>query len=166
MLFVLPVVIGSFFLSRNKPIKAPVDLNTKQVNFPKDLKTPPQDVNCDESFLFYEENLKTQNTKLRFENLHLKIEDKIWRLRFFFDDGDEGEIPTYQVFLEDENEYTDLIESNKNSPGPKYKEISSKESELIYQEHGYLNEDKDEFIHTENKKILKVISEKSECTRN
>lgn len=165
----LPIIIGSFFYLGRRPQKSS-ELDNPPISQKNDNKAEvapaKEDPKCLESFTFYEQKISALPLSLRFKNSHLKVEDKIYRLRFFYDDGDEGEIPTYQVFLEDEQEYADLIETTKLSPGPLYQEILKKNVESLYEESGLLNEDNDEFIHVENKKILKVISSKAECVRD
>lgn len=165
----LPIIIGSFFYLGRRPQKSS-ELDNPSISKKADHKAEvapiKEDPKCLESFTFYEQKISALPLSLRFKNSHLKIEDKIYRLRFFYDDGDEGEVATYQVFLEDEQEYADLIETTKLSPGPKYQEILQKNFELLYDESGLLNKESDEFIHVENKKILKVISNKAECVRD
>lgn len=170
LFLLLPIFVGSFFYL--KP-QFEISKSSKEAILPLGnedhiLATSKNESECHDSFVFYEEKISNNPEffSLRFRNVHLKIEEEIYRLRFFYDDGDEGEVPTYQVFIEDEQEYADLIETTKLKPGPKYESLLKAKTEKLYEESALLNEQSDEFIHLENKKVLKIISEKSECIRN
>ena len=56
----------------------------------------------------------------RFENIHKKVEQTIYRLRFFYKDGEEGEIENFLVYKEDSSENPHLIEKSPYKKGPLY----------------------------------------------
>jgi hypothetical protein len=50
-----------------------------------------------------------------------KIGGTIYRLRHFFKDGDEGEIETFLVYQEDQNETPSIVEKSHYNKGKLYK---------------------------------------------
>lgn len=79
---------------------------------------------------------KNEALDLRFENTHKKIENKIYRLRHFFKDGDEGEIETFLVYLEDKAEMARIIEKSSYTKGQLYTKIETTKGKILYHEEG------------------------------
>lgn len=100
---------------------------------------------------------KGQKLILRFENIHKKIDQAIYRLRFFYKDGDEGEIENFLVYREDSSETPHIIEKSAYKKGPIYTKIEKAQGNILYRENGFnLNEDKSSnlFLHYSNDKII------------
>ena len=72
----------------------------------------------------------------RFENTHLRIEGKVFRLRRFYKDGAENEKEKYLVLEEDENEEAILKESSDHKPGALFQKLQKSNAEIIYKEEG------------------------------
>ncbi len=107
--------------------------------------------------------LKKENPPLfRFSNIHKKIGGTIYRLRHFFKDGDEGEIETFLVYQEDQNETPSIVEKSHYNKGKLYKKIEDSTGELLYQEEGY-NLEQDTFLHYINGKLSSIHSQSEEC---
>ncbi|MDD4975624.1 MAG: hypothetical protein PHY93_14805 [Bacteriovorax sp.] len=79
---------------------------------------------------------KTEKLDLRFENTHKKIANKIYRLRHFYKDGDEGEIETFLVYLEDKAEMARIIEKSSYTKGTLYTKIEEAKGAILYHEEG------------------------------
>lgn len=100
---------------------------------------------------------KTEKIDLRFENTHKQIEKKIYRLRHFFKDGDEGEIETFLVYLEDRAEMARIIEKSAYKKGTLYKKIEEASGITLYHEEGInLNENVSGslFLHYINNQLM------------
>lgn len=94
---------------------------------------------------------RTEKTSVRFVNVHKKIDGVVYRLRFFYKDTSESEIPTYLLYQEDQNEEEHLVETSPYKKGTKYLEIEKASGTVIYTEEGVnLGEDQDLFLHFEN----------------
>lgn len=72
----------------------------------------------------------------RFENVHKRLDGKVFRLRRFYKEGQEGEKPKFLVFEEDKNEEGVLKESSDYKPGNLYQKILEANAEVIYSEEG------------------------------
>lgn len=95
---------------------------------------------------------KNQRPDLRFNNIHKKIGTQIYRLRHFFKDGDEGEIETYLVYLEDSLENARIVEKSSYKKGKLYLKIESLEGQILYREEG-LNLGEHLFLHYVNNQL-------------
>lgn len=92
-----------------------------------------------------------------FFNIHKEIDGKIFRLRFFFKDGENSEIPTYLVYEEDINEEELIIENTSHQKGPLYKKIESAKGEILFTGSAYdMPGELDLFLYYENN-ILKDL---------
>lgn len=88
----------------------------------------------------------------RFENIHKRIDNKVYRLRRFFKDGDEGEIETYLTYVEDKDETARVVEKSSYKKGDFFKEIESAKGQIIYHEEG-LNVSDNLFLHYINNEL-------------
>lgn len=79
---------------------------------------------------------KKEQLDLRFENTHKKIGDKIYRLRHFYKDGDEGEIETFLVYVEDKTEMARIIEKSSYTKGVLYIKVEEQKGKILYHEEG------------------------------
>jgi len=95
----------------------------------------------------------TQKLDLRFNNTHKKIGSQIYRLRYFFKDGDEGEIETYLVYLEDSLENAKIVEKSSYKKGKLFLKIESFPGEILYREEG-LNLGDNLFLHYINNQLM------------
>lgn len=95
---------------------------------------------------------KNQRPDLRFNNTHKKIGTQIYRLRHFFKDGDEGEIETYLVYLEDSLENASIVEKSSYQKGKLYLKIEAQEGQILYREEG-LNLGEHLFLHYVNNQL-------------
>jgi hypothetical protein len=96
--------------------------------------------------------MKNQFNQLRFENIHKKIGPNIYRLRHFFKEGDESEIETFLVYLEDHEENARIVEKSTYKKGQLFLKIEKTEGEIIYHEEG-LNHGEDLFLHYINNQL-------------
>jgi hypothetical protein len=90
--------------------------------------------------------IKNNLSQLRFENIHKKIGSHIYRLRHFFKDGDEGEIETFLVYVEDFEENAKIVEKSTYSKGHLFLKIEKSKGDIIYHEEG-LNFGENLFLH-------------------
>lgn len=95
---------------------------------------------------------KNKRPDLRFNNTHKKIGTQIYRLRHFFKDGDEGEIETYLVYLEDSLENASIVEKSSYQKGKLYLKIEAQEGQILYREEG-LNLGEHLFLHYVNNQL-------------
>lgn len=94
---------------------------------------------------------KNKSTSVRFKNIHKNVEGNIYRLRFFYKDSSENEIPSYLLYLEDKNEEEHLVEKTSYKKGPLYSKIENVDGTVIYTEEGVNIETHGElFLHYEN----------------
>ena len=75
---------------------------------------------------------KQQVTNSRHQNIHKSIDGKIYRLRYFYKDGAEGERLQYLVYKENEQEEDILIETSPYKKGKQYQKIENALGEIIY----------------------------------
>lgn len=100
---------------------------------------------------------KIEKTSVRFVNVHKKVDGVVYRTRFFYKDTSEGEIPTYLLYKEDQNEADHLIETSAYKKGPQYLKIEKALGSIIYTEEGVnIGAAQDLFLHYENK-VLKDL---------
>ena len=114
ILFVLVTVIFIYVSYKNDTEIFNKKVSHQKTNFALTSTSNPSKI-CKEykETYPYLDKLKLEiPIQLRFENTHLKINNKIYRLRHFFKDGDEGEIETFLVYLEDQNEDAHIIEKS------------------------------------------------------
>jgi hypothetical protein len=94
---------------------------------------------------------RTEKTSVRFVNVHKKVDGIVYRLRFFYKDASENEIPTYLLYKEDQNDEEHIIESTAYKKGAEYLKIEKAQGSVIYTEEGVnLGIDQDLFLHYEN----------------
>ena len=94
---------------------------------------------------------RTEKTSVRFVNVHKKVDGIVYRLRFFYKDASENEIPTYLLYKEDRNDEEHIIESTAYKKGAEYLRIEKAQGSVIYTEEGVnLGIDQDLFLHYEN----------------
>lgn len=97
---------------------------------------------------------KSYKTDTRFFNIHKKVDGITYRLRYFFKDGNEVEIPTYLLYKEDQNDEEHIIESKARKKGPMYLKIEAAIGDITYTEEGLnVGADQDLFLHYVNKKL-------------
>ena len=115
---------------------------------------------CDlfkKNYAHLDELKKNKKLDLRFENIHKKIDRNIYRLRHFYKDGDEGEIETFLVYLEDQKERTRIIEKSSYKKGPFYLKIETTKGQILYHEEGVNLSENDSgnlFLHYINNQIM------------
>lgn len=92
-----------------------------------------------------------------FRNVHKKINNTVYRLRFFYKDGDNGNVPTYLVYQEDKSDNEYIIESTPIKKGNIYKRIEKAQGEIIYDSEAYELKDKNDlFIRYENGEVKEL----------
>lgn len=106
-----------------------------------------------QSYSSIKEIEKKFTPSLLFTNIHKQIDGKVYRLRFFFKDGTNGEIPTFLVYEEDQNEEELIIENTAYKKGPLYLKVERSLGENLYEARGYELAENDAFIHYENGKL-------------
>lgn len=127
--------------------KAPDEAVTSQHNTASD--------NACQGLRSHYQNLKeikrTEKTSVRFVNVHKKVDGIVYRLRFFYKDSSENEIPTYLLYKEDQNDEEHIIETSPYKKGAQYLNIEKATGTVIYTEEGVnLGVDQDLFLHYEN----------------
>lgn len=109
------------------------------------------------SYSSIDEVKKREKIDLRFVNVHKKVDGIVYRLRFFYKDSSENEIPTYLVYKENQNDEDILTEKSAYKKGKLYNRIEKALGEIIYTEEGMnIGADQDLFLHYENK-VLKDL---------
>jgi hypothetical protein len=88
------------------------------------------------SYLHLDELRTKSKLDLRFENTHKEVGGKVYRLRHFYKDGPEGEIETYLVYQEDQNENAKIIEKSSYKKGNLYSKIELNKGKILYHEEG------------------------------
>lgn len=97
---------------------------------------------------------KVEKVTTRFVNIHKKVDGHVYRLRFFYKDGTESEIPTFLLYKEDSNDDEHIIENKSYKKGQQYTSIEKAEGEILYTEEGVnLGQDQDLFLHFENNEL-------------
>lgn len=95
--------------------------------------------------------------QLRFRNIHKKVDGTIYRLRFFYKDGDNGDIPTYLVYKEDSSENEFIVENTSKIKGKLYQKIEKANGEILYDSEAFeLQGKNDLFIRYENEEIKEL----------
>jgi hypothetical protein len=120
---------------------------------------------CEEAKKTYDnlDLLKKKNKlDLQFENTHKKVLTNIYRLRRFYKDGDEGEIETFLVYLENIEGNAKLIEKTPYKKGPLFLKIERYDGEIIYHEEG-LNLNDDLFLHYINNQLMGLEGKNIDC---
>ncbi len=93
-------------------------------------------------------------SELRMRNKHLQVDGEIYRLRQFYDDGDEGERLTYLVYIEDADEFATIIERSPYKKGSKYLELEKRNAQILFEEEAYSVEDL--YMHYRNGKLIRA----------
>lgn len=97
---------------------------------------------------------KKERVTPRFENVHKKVDGIIYRLRFFYKDHAEGEVPTYLLYREDQQENAFIVENSAYKKGKNYLKIEKAQGEILYTEQGLNVGDEDEiFLHYVNNEL-------------
>ncbi len=97
---------------------------------------------------------KIEKVSTRFLNIHKKVDGLVYRLRFFYKDANESEIPTFLLYKEDKNEEAHIIENTAYKKGPQYLEIEKAAGTILYTEEGAnLGKEQDLFLHFENNEL-------------
>lgn len=98
----------------------------------------------------------THQDELRMHNLHLRYDGEIYRLRQFYDDGDEGERLTYLVYIEDSDEFASIIERSPYKKGAKYLKLEQSYrrggAKLLFEELAYSVDGL--YLHYRNGKLV------------
>lgn len=89
---------------------------------------------------------KNEQLDLRFENIHKRVGNEVYRLRRFFKDGDEGEIESFLVYQENSEGEAQIIEKSVHKKGVIFLNIEKTSGELLYREVG-LNLTGGQFLH-------------------
>ncbi len=167
-LFLVAIIVG-FFLTNQRAVQLrnshSKHLRKKEVQLPKEHKTGTEQA-CQSAYAKLEKATSTSRGSLRFLNKHFEYEGEIYRTRFFFDDGQEGDIPTYLVYKEDKDSFPTVIETSKYEPGQKFKFFENKIKKYLYTESGLiqnLEKEDDLFTHYENDRLIEVISTNLNC---
>lgn len=106
------------------------------------------------SFSEIEKIKQSESVDIRFVNHHKKVDGIVYRLRFFYKDSSENEIPNFLVYKENDNDEDILIEKSSYKKGKLYKKIEMALGETLYTEEGLnIGSDKNLFLHYENKKL-------------
>lgn len=106
---------------------------------------------------------KTKDLQLRFENTHIQINNKIYRLRQFSTDSPEGARKTFLAYIEDEEEYPHIIEKKLYSPGPIFQSLLHEKNSVIYHEEAYLFANSNFFLHFINNRLTAIQNNFLEC---
>jgi hypothetical protein len=75
---------------------------------------------------------KQHQTNVRYQNLHKTIDGEVFRLRYFYKDGAEGERLQYLVYKENAQEEDILIETSPYKKGKQYLKVENALGEIIY----------------------------------
>lgn len=117
------------------------------------------------SYQNIEDVKKREKVDLRFINVHKKVDGFVYRLRFFYKDSSENEIPSYLVYKENQNDEDILTEKTLYKKGKLYRKIEKAPGEIIYTEEGMdVGSAQDLFLHYENK-VLKDLQGISPLTK-
>lgn len=141
--------------SSSKPAPHPSSPSVAHLNSNSNLAAALPQAACNtlqKSYASLEWLKKNQRPDLRFNNIHKKIGTQIYRLRHFFKDGDEGEIETYLVYLEDSLENARIVEKSSYQKGKLYLKIEAQEGQILYREEG-LNLGDHLFLHYVNNQL-------------
>jgi hypothetical protein len=165
-LFFILIVSSGLFLAYyylNKKSKTPlVNTTEKPSVVTTEMRNEKQSTECHQLKTkqpLLVDQLKNPSVDLRFENIHKKIQDKIYRLRSFYKDGDEGDIKTFLVYLEDQDENALIVEQSKYKKGTLFQRIEKSEGEILYTEQG-LNLDKN-FFHYINNRLVGIQNDET-----
>jgi hypothetical protein len=97
---------------------------------------------------------RTQKYSVRFVNYHKLVGGVKYRLRFFYKESNESEVPTYLLYKEDQNGDEHIVESTGYKKGKKYQFIENSDGETTYNEEGInLGLNQDLFVHYINNKL-------------
>lgn len=109
-------------------------------------------------------NLLKQNDKpdIRYQNTHIKMGEKTYRLRRFFKDGDENEIESFLVYLENAQGDPELIEKKTYKKGKLYLKLEAAKAPVIYQEVG-LNLANNLFLQYINGQLKMIQGQSLNC---
>jgi len=146
-------------LSNLSPVQNIVDQSTIKKSSP-DLASVKQRSDCEilkQTYIDLGQLKKNHKLVLRFENIHKKIGQTIYRLRFFYKDGDEGEMENFLVYQEDSSENPHIIEKSFHKKGPLYLKIEKANGNILYTDNGFnLADDNSEnlLLHYSNDKIM------------
>lgn len=112
--------------------------------------------------------LLDEDLKQMWLNLHLKDKDKrIWRLRRFLDDGQNGEVERVILYKEDETGFPRIVESSENqkkdSPSKLFQQ-HLKKGEAVHTDEAYTNlyKGSDYFFELTNGQITRIEITSSE----
>lgn len=96
-------------------------------------------------------------TNQLFVNEHKDINGKVYRLRHFYKDGDNSQIPTYLLYEEIDDEDAIIIESSSHKKGPKYTEIEQENGLMLHYSEAYeIVKDHDVFIQFDNGQVKEI----------
>ncbi len=115
---------------------------------------------CAKALLLFKDQKLVKTTyspHILFKNVHKKMNDTVYRLRFFYKDGDNRNVPTYLVYQEDKdgNEY--IVESTPLKKGKLYTRIEKNKGEILYDSEAYEIKDKNDlFIRYENGEVKEL----------
>lgn len=94
-----------------------------------------QNKDCVEYKNKYQNEIKVKSqdqTSIRYQNIHKSIDGQVYRLRFFYKDGAEGERPQYLVYKENDQDEDILIETSPYKKGKLYLKVERSLGEIIY----------------------------------
>ena len=158
LIIIITAALFLYFYYKNKAPVISIIYQKNTIHAQKnDLLNTNTKINCEklkEEYLSLDELKKTKNLNFRFKNFHKKINNKIYRLRRFYKDGNEGEIETFLLYLEDENENAHIVEKSPYKPGPLYIQIEKQNGEILYTEDG-VNLDST-FLHYINNRLVQL----------
>lgn len=161
----LLIFITGFFIFYNKNIPSPSSISkttpppqTSVAILNKEIspETKPACTQLRSKFLHLDELMKSEKLEVRFQNIHKRIGNQIFRLRRFFREGNEAEIESFLVYLEDANESAKIIEKSLHQKGRMYLKIESDPGEILYREVGVNLENKQQgnlFLHYINNEL-------------
>lgn len=75
---------------------------------------------------------KQEVTNTRHQNIHKSVDGQIFRLRYFYKDGAEGERLQYLVYKENEQDEDILIETSPYKKGKQYQKVENALGKIIY----------------------------------
>lgn len=142
----------------------PVNPDVNLSKIPQEAATVHNDFSKDtvcksmhSSYQYINEVKKLKNVDLRFVNIHKKVDGIVYRLRFFYKESSENEIPNYLVYKENQKDEDILVEKSSYKKGKLYLKVENDQGEIVYSEEGLnVGAEKDLFLHYENK-VLKDL---------
>ncbi|EQC47969.1 hypothetical protein [Bacteriovorax sp. Seq25_V] len=143
-------------------------IKRKEIMMPKEHQSG-ESLACERAYRKLGAGKLRTKSDLRFINKHFEYEGEVYRTRFFYDDGAEGDVPTYLVYKEDSDQFPVIIESSKYQPGKQFAFFNKNINVFLFTESGInqtLDSENEIFTHYENEKLIEIISTNLNCKFN